>query len=341
VDDLSKDDGGYLAVIHMDGNDIGRLLRKEAEGSPGLNELLKGWRDKSKALADLAEQPIKAIIGSLDIREGQVVLGDRKQWEATLKSAGEGSYLPLRPLVMGGDDLTIVCEGAIALPLVLSLLQQFEEHSKSAAEKLGKTDGDGLTACAGVAIVKKHYPFAKAYELSEQLMKEAKKKARKAPGSYVDFEVVTATQHTAPDRARSQPGVGVTKDAEGLRLTRRPYSLTDFDRLLKDAWDIHARLPSRQVRAIADAACESKAAANSALKHLLSQLGRGLSGLRKPLSADDVRKLLNDWGCLGDSVFDDNATAWLDLIEVSRFFEKEHDQSEVVQEAAATAGGAQ
>lgn len=38
--------------------------------------------------------------------------------------------------------------------------------------------GEQLTVAAGVAIVKTHYPFARAYELSEALCKSAKRLSR-------------------------------------------------------------------------------------------------------------------------------------------------------------------
>ncbi len=44
--------------------------------------------------------------------------------------------------------------------------------------------GGGLTACAGVAVVKPHFPFSAAYDLAEELTKEAKKTVKRyAPRS--------------------------------------------------------------------------------------------------------------------------------------------------------------
>jgi hypothetical protein len=58
--------------------------------------------------------------------------------------------------------------GRLGLTLAALYLKAFE------AEKENIPDGKDLTACAGIAIVKTHYPFARAYQLSEALCSNAK-----------------------------------------------------------------------------------------------------------------------------------------------------------------------
>ncbi|PJF37524.1 MAG: hypothetical protein CUN55_21625, partial [Phototrophicales bacterium] len=53
------------------------------------------------------------------------------------------------------------------LDLAVTFLSAFEKHS----QKILPTP---LTACAGIAIVKAHYPFAQAYDLAEELTSNAK-----------------------------------------------------------------------------------------------------------------------------------------------------------------------
>lgn len=325
VDDLSGEDGGYLAVIHMDGNDIGRMLRRSGSREQDFVSQLTRRRELSAGLAALSEAPARAVIehfcGQID---GDIMAAADGRWKLRLARG----YLPFRPLVMGGDDLTLVCEGRIAFPLVIQLLTEFEERSKKLAGTLGAADGV-VHACAGVAIVKKHYPFAKAYELAEDLTRLAKKKARREAGSYIDFEVVTATQHTSPEVSRELHGVGLTRRSPHYGLTCRPYLLEEFKTLMEDAWAVHTRLPGRQVRAIADAAADSGASADSALHHLLSQLDRGLTGLPRAMSSKELQDFLG-----GKSIFRGETTRWNDLLEVSRFFSRaEFADSELVQTA--------
>jgi hypothetical protein len=78
--------------------------------------------------------------------------------------------LPFRPLVFGGDDVTFVSDGRLGLTLAARYLELFEEESRKR--------GLELYACGGVAVVKSHYPFARAYELGGELTKAAKSVAR-------------------------------------------------------------------------------------------------------------------------------------------------------------------
>jgi len=75
-------------------------------------------------------------------------------------------FLPIRPIVFGGDDTTFVCDGRLGLSLTVEYLKAFEI--------VAQEYGLNLSACAGVAMVKSHYPFARAYQLSEDLSDEAK-----------------------------------------------------------------------------------------------------------------------------------------------------------------------
>ena len=79
------------------------------------------------------------------------------------------SILPIRPLILGGDDITFVCEGRLGVHLAEKLLNFMAETP---------INEQHIFACAGVAIVHTKYPFYKAYQLTEELLKQAKKESR-------------------------------------------------------------------------------------------------------------------------------------------------------------------
>ncbi len=65
------------------------------------------------------------------------------------------------------DDVTFVCDGRLGLELAAIYLEELEKQPIA--------DSQPIKACAGVCVVKTHYPFARAYQLSEDLCKGAKK----------------------------------------------------------------------------------------------------------------------------------------------------------------------
>lgn len=91
--------------------------------------------------------------------------------------------IPLIPLILGGDDLTVVCEGKYALEFSKCFLENFEEETTKSQQvgshqinvipeiaRAAFNNINRLSACAGVAIIKPHFPFSVAYQLTEKLM---------------------------------------------------------------------------------------------------------------------------------------------------------------------------
>jgi hypothetical protein len=161
---------------------------------------------------------------------------------------GKLKVLPMVPLVLGGDDLTVVCDGQYALRFTQAFLQSFEEETAlddhdhidgiipDLAEKaLGKPR---LSACAGVAIIKPHFPFSVAYQLAEELMsaaKTVKKKLQNAdkkpfPCSALDFHVLYDTSGVELDKIREK----LDLDAGTTKLWGGPYIITQTD-VLREA----------------------------------------------------------------------------------------------------------
>jgi len=98
---------------------------------------------------------------------------------------GEYDFIPIRPVVLGGDDFTFICRADFALDYVKSYLKNFESETKEMFESkvMPKCKSDqqkevlknGLTACAGIAFIKSSFPFHSGYNLAENLCSMAKK----------------------------------------------------------------------------------------------------------------------------------------------------------------------
>jgi hypothetical protein len=181
TDDLGKfgqpDDKGYIAIVHADGNGMGqRFIECKS---------LAETRKLSAAVANYADEVMQKLIeytandlfgkeGKLDASEG---------WELDRDEGDGKEILPIRPLILGGDDITFVCEGRLGVPLAEKLLEYMA---------VTPINGEYISACAGIAIVGTKYPFYKAYQLSEELIKRAKKASRKhKDSSWLDYMIST------------------------------------------------------------------------------------------------------------------------------------------------------
>jgi len=166
----------WLAVVHADGNGLGEIF---LDFGKNLNtrEYIQEYRKFSIALDVCTEQAFLEALKALP----SLPKSDKNQ----------GKIIPLVPLVVGGDDLTAVCNGRYALQFTKVFLQEFEKNTEylnnldnnlkqlqGIIPKIAKESSlntPRLSACAGIAIIKPHFPFSVAYELAESLLRSAKK----------------------------------------------------------------------------------------------------------------------------------------------------------------------
>lgn len=161
--DIAKE-GEWLAVVHIDGNDL------------GLN-LVKLWEKWEKS----TEIEAKLQVFSNELEQSTVYAFRQAAVEVFGESASDilrskdqsKSKLPFRVLVLGGDDLTLVCSAKDALKLSTAFIEAFEKESQ-------KINGlsDSLTACGGIAYIKPHYPFYYGLHMAEALCKKSKEASR-------------------------------------------------------------------------------------------------------------------------------------------------------------------
>lgn len=155
---FAKDDQGLacerLAVIHADGNGVGQWIMAQDWTTDSL-------RAFSTALKTAAEEAFRTATHALQRKLG-----------------GRGD-LPLRPIVVGGDDVTVLMDGEHAFDWLCDYLRAFRaETAKRIANK-----PDGFDACAGLVWCKPHWPYFQANALAESMCKAAKTALRDKTGS--------------------------------------------------------------------------------------------------------------------------------------------------------------
>ena len=172
--DLGQKEGAsHIAIVHADGNSVGRLFRELGEDPPlDGSPFLEALHALSEAVTNLA----RAAFGktAADLSDIHHELRDREDW-IRLPLAKEGPpYLPLRPLVDSGDDLTFVAHGKLGIALAARYLEHFRRESIVCLKAFAKYPGQYWTASAGVLIAPEKFPFARGYRMAEELTRAAK-----------------------------------------------------------------------------------------------------------------------------------------------------------------------
>ena len=231
----------WLAVVHADGNGVGQIFRDFWENS-GCEERQGNGEAIEKLNRDYVETYRKFSI-ALDVcTEEAFILALRKLqgWKDKLRSLqrikkNSDVVLPILPILLGGDDLTLVCDGQAALQFTHVFLTEFEAQTANLRTKDPELQRElsgvisriakkalrvpRLSACAGIAIVKPHFPFSAAYDLAEQLIKSAK---TQKPQSALDFHMLYDASGSNLDRIREK----LHRDDGKTRLYARPYLVT-------------------------------------------------------------------------------------------------------------------
>lgn len=210
----------HIAIVHIDGNDMGDRFN----AANTLPETRTLSIEVDKATKQAFRHVIKHIIAHFS---------DFKNAAEFKISKEDGKdVLPIRSIVLGGDDVTFVCDGRLGLYFAKLFIEAFQDQ-----EVNGKKD---LTACAGIAIIKTKYPFSRGYTLAEALCKHAKD-VRKENGdmcSYLDFHLSHGGFTGSPEDIRKKHF-----QVEQGNLMYRPYKLVlketkdeySFDLILQKA----------------------------------------------------------------------------------------------------------
>lgn len=163
----SEGDSSYVAVVHADGNGMGKRFQNFGKDKCNRDYII-AMRQLSHSVNQAGINALKEVVEIL-VKSIKVDADGKRKVKGKFEI--KDNYLPFRPLVYGGDDITFVCDGRLGLELAAIFLQEFEKKLVVGNEN-GKNP---LTACAGICVVKTHYPFARAYQLSEDLCRKAKK----------------------------------------------------------------------------------------------------------------------------------------------------------------------
>lgn len=203
--DTIANQNNKVAIIHADGNKMGLMLQKMSES----------LKEKS---AEEVQKIFKAFSIQITKSTNDAV---KEAFENNFrKYEEENSFIPFRPVIIGGDDVTVICKADDALAFSRDYLNAFEKNTKTNFKEHGLSQyTEKLTACAGIAFCNKKFPFHYAYSLADQLCSYAKEQSQREASCLV-FHNIQSSYFTD---YKSYINNELTIKKEGISLQFAPY----------------------------------------------------------------------------------------------------------------------
>ena len=186
----------YFAIVHIDGNNMGERFQK--------CKSLAERSALSKQVKSITERAFAVMV------QVAASISEEKYLEENIKVChkDEGGspvqYLPIRPIIIGGDDVTFVCHARMATILSHVFMNALERISREEMAHLDELGDSAMYSCGGIAILNTSYPFFRGYELTEQLCANAKKESRANGSSWIDFAILHGEQSPTLEQIREQ-----------------------------------------------------------------------------------------------------------------------------------------
>lgn len=264
IADLAGGKGRYVAVIHADGNNIGKR-------STAARRLPKSLSSFEEWLAAEARGEVFFHRMRVAVRKA-LVEAIRETFTETEFRSGPRPY---QVLMVGGDDLLLMCRASHALRFALA-------YAKALA--LAEREEERLGVGVGVSIGPATYPFHAMHDIAEELASSAKRIARRANApsgeSVVDWMVVSQSSTLSvglhrqrfESRRYTDPG---SNDPIHLALTAKPYPILRRD---GSDWSLERLLEA--AGAIRDLDNSAEPVARSQMKALPAKLRCGFHAAR-------------------------------------------------------------
>lgn len=207
----SRDKSNFIAVIHIDGNAMGKRVEKLQQKFYAL--AWEEYKEKLRKFSQSIDEDFKAAY-----REMSEYVADNIRSGKLGQLNIAGNRFPVRRVISAGDDICFVTEGRIGLECAAAFIDRLGNRKNS-------VDGQGYAACAGVAIVHQKYPFYRAYELAEMLCSNAKRQGAElsidrsgSDISVIDWHIEFGEIRDTLEKIRAD-----YQDADGKDISGRPY----------------------------------------------------------------------------------------------------------------------
>lgn len=193
LEDIKSDSTNSIGVIYGDGNNMGAVIKN-------VSNILE-----MKYFSNKTEDSIfDAVYGAIS------------------KNLGSDKF---EVIALGGDDIFIIVPGENAIGIAKSIGKRFDSVFKNYSED----SNENLTMSLGVVIAKYNKPIQYLFDMSMQLLKSAKKKAKKEKKGTIDL-IILETDAGFASNVKYLRSKLITNEKV---CTLKPYTYDDLESLIR------------------------------------------------------------------------------------------------------------
>ena len=218
----------YTAFIKADGDGLGKILIE-------LNWETISWKhapsEPQKKAFEFSKQLQTIFVESLKEAIKKVVLPTPK------------AIMPIAPILMGGEDMWLLCRRDKAFPLIKNIGEIFTQKAANHPIIQGALNTlknpDVLTLSFGVLFAQKGYPFYNQADLVKELLRLSKayRKTLSIKQGCVDFHWLEASSRDNIERYRKN-GYRYKDNDKTFVLYSRPWTIEELGKVLEAVIDL-------------------------------------------------------------------------------------------------------
>ncbi|MBD3213034.1 MAG: hypothetical protein GF311_10540 [Candidatus Lokiarchaeota archaeon] len=215
IDEFSEktDKNGYIAYLLADGNDMGAVFHAcdTVEKVKTLSSTLENIIYESLAI------PTTLLMDNQDFND----------------------FIPILPLIIGGDDLFSVIPAAWVLDFTRRFIRQYEKKMGSVFEEIQIDQSiTPPNLSASVVICKSTFPYRIAHQIGEELLNTAKKISKSNGDSAISFMLISGSLSS-----------NIEKDREEMFVMNYPaFSITQISNLIEDRYELRSFSQTKRIR---------------------------------------------------------------------------------------------
>lgn len=264
-----KGDNSTLAIIHIDGNSLGKRIMNAMHD---INDYSKAINKMRKLSLDIDNTFNKAFNKMTDYLEEES------------KKIFDDNNPKYRKIIVAGDDITYICNANLAIKSVIKFIEELNKM---------KTENFRIfSACAGIAFFNSHFPFSDAYKVAEACCESAKERAKSKEcagtkfasgkemvdeekvGNFFDFQMCTNVNAFDLDSYRDKHYM-----VDGDVFIQRPYYIN-----VKNDNDLNEQNAKYSCQLLEEKLKEISKLPRSLAKEVRNVIPQGINEIKKEIS---------------------------------------------------------